>query len=106
VTRGVWVSVLVSGLCHTVGAPVSVRVEPLVGVMTPPVATGSCLGREVPVDLPSRSAPPAPARGEPTADLFPLPAGTLLPAASGEAFERFVRLARHQLSVRWPSCPW
>jgi serine phosphatase RsbU (regulator of sigma subunit) len=29
----------------------------------------------------------------------PLPAGTLLPAASDEAFERFVRLVRHQLSV-------
>jgi GAF domain-containing protein len=51
------------------------------------------------VDLPSRSAPPAPAPGEPSAALFPLPAGTLLPAASDEAFERFVRLVRHQLSV-------
>ncbi len=29
----------------------------------------------------------------------PLPAGTLLPATSDEAFERFVRLVRHQLSV-------
>ncbi|WP_083606208.1 SpoIIE family protein phosphatase [Geodermatophilus obscurus] len=28
-----------------------------------------------------------------------MPAGTLLPAASDEAFERFVRLVRHQLSV-------
>ena len=52
------------------------------------------------MDLPSRSAPPAPAPGEPTAALlFPLPAGSLLPAASDEAFERFVRLVRHQLSV-------
>lgn len=39
------------------------------------------------------SAKPAPAASS------PLPASTLLPAASEEAFERFVRLVRHQLSV-------
>jgi serine phosphatase RsbU (regulator of sigma subunit) len=51
------------------------------------------------VTLPTSPAPAASSSDGPSSAPSPLPVGTLLPAASDEAFERFVRLVRHQLSV-------
>jgi serine phosphatase RsbU (regulator of sigma subunit) len=68
-------------------------------VAPPPVAAERSQSREASVALPSIPAPATPSPDESSGAPSPLPAGTLLPAAPDEAFERFVRLVRHQLSV-------